>query len=167
MTSIRLFYIFLFSFIPTGCESCQFDQTKQDLDYIYGKVVKIYDGDTYELLTESQESLKVRMEGIDAPERDMPYYRVSRQYLSDLIFKKVVKFHKTSVDIHGRSLGFTYLEDGTDVNLKMLEAGMVWHFKRYNSYKSYAGAEDKAKALSLGLWQEANPTPPWQFRKQH
>lgn len=165
MNKIGLFWFWSLTFLLLSCNHSEKQTLPKDKNYSYGKVVKIFDGDTYELLTTDYQQIKIRMEGIDAPERDMAFHSVSRRYLSDLIFKKEIKFRKTGEDIHGRSLGFTYLEDGTDINLKMIEAGMAWHFKRYNHDKIYENAENKARVLKLGLWQDEQPTPPWEFRK--
>lgn len=141
-------------------------EVKNEKGYLYGKVVGIFDGDTYNLLTSDNQTVKVRMEGIDAPEREMPFHSVSRQYLSKLIFKKEIKLKRTGEDQFGRTLGFTYVNDSVDVNLEMLKAGMVWHYKRYNSDKKYAEAEKTARALKLGLWKDGNPVAPWNYRKE-
>lgn len=163
--SVLILLIFSFSCLL----GCNFEKDKShfsDTDnQINGKVVAIYDGDTYQLLTSNQQTIKVRMEGIDAPEREMPFHQVSQKYLSQLIFQKDVILIKTGEDQYGRSLGFTYLSDGTDINLMMLQSGMVWHYKRYNNEVIYAKAEQKAKEEKLGLWQDQHPTPPWSFRK--
>jgi endonuclease YncB( thermonuclease family) len=135
--------------------------------FIQGKVIGIYDGDTYSLLTIDNNTLKIRMEGIDAPEREMPYHTASRKKLSELIYKKTVYFDKTGEDVHGRSLGFTFLENGIDVDIEMLKAGMVWHFKRYNDNPDYANAEDAARKQKVGLWKEEDPIAPWTYRRNN
>lgn len=161
----RLLFVLIFITIL----SCKKEPPKpiENRGYILGKVVSIYDGDTYGLLTSNNQTIKVRMNGIDAPEIEMPFHEVSRQYLSKLIFKKNVYLDKTGEDIYGRTLGFTYLEDETDVNLEMLKAGMAWHFKRYNDFIEYADAEDDARENKIGLWEEDDPTPPWSFRRNN
>ncbi len=167
---VRIFTIILvFHFIfLQSCEKVKKDNFNfKKENFIQGKVIAIYDGDTYSLLTLDNKTLKVRMEGIDAPEREMPFYKASRKKLSDLIYKKRVYFDKTGEDIHGRSLGFTYLEDGTDVDIEMLKAGMVWHFKRYNDNPDYADAEDLARDQKVGLWQDAYPEAPWTYRRNN
>lgn len=161
MNKILIFLILIFLF------SCKKETQKpiENRGYIYGKVVAVYDGDTYEILTQDNQNIKVRMEGIDAPEKEMPFHKVAKQYLSKLIFNKQVYLNKTGEDAYGRTLGYTYLEDETNINLEMLKAGMVWHFKRYNDFTTFAAAEEFARKNKIGLWQDENPTPPWRYRR--
>jgi len=160
-----LFFTFLL-FLFTNCKS---DKSEKNFinrtDLLQGKVIGIFDGDTYNILMIDNQTIKVRMEGIDAPERDMPFHKASQKYLSQLIFKKEIKLYKTGEDQYGRTLGFTYLLDGTDVNLLMLQAGMVWHYKIYNSNRNYSDAEKVARSFNKGLWIDKKPVAPWEFRK--
>jgi micrococcal nuclease len=91
----------------------------------YGKVIGIVDGDTYDLLIDGNQTIRVRMEGIDAPEKGMPFYKVSKNYLGQLCFSKHVKLKKTGSDNHKRILGYTYLEDGTELGHEMIKAGLA------------------------------------------
>jgi len=159
-----LFYIvFLILFA-----NCKLDSSKENFsdrkNLIQGKVIGIFDGDTYNILTIDNQTIKVRMEGIDAPEREMPFHKASQKYLSQLIYKKDIKLDKTGEDQYGRTLGFTYLLDGTDINLQMLKEGMVWHYKKYNSNRLYSDAEKEARSFKKGLWTDKNPIAPWEFR---
>lgn len=166
MSKIYFLFFTLFLFLFTNCKS---DKSKENFinqkDTLQGKVTAIFDGDTYQILTMDNQTIKIRMEGIDAPERDMPYHKASQKYLSQLIFKKEIKLLKTGEDQYGRTLGFTYLTDGTDINLLMLQEGMVWHYKKYNSNRLYSNAEKEARSANKGLWSDKNPIAPWEFRK--
>jgi len=135
--------------------------------YTVGKVIKIIDGDTYDLLIAGNQTLRIRMDGIDAPERGMPFYKVSKNYLGTLCFNKQVKFILTGKDNHDRYLGFSYLEDGTELSHEMIKAGLAWHFKKYNSDKELADLEIRARKLKKGIWSETNPMAPWENRKLH
>ncbi|HNS18505.1 MAG TPA: thermonuclease family protein [Bacteroidales bacterium] len=133
---------------------------------ITGRVISVIDGDTYDLLIEGNGTMRVRMQGIDAPEREMPFYRASRTYLSQLCFGRKVTLQVTGQDKGGRILGFTYLDDGRELCQEMVRAGYAWHFKRYSSDRVLAVLEKEAKLARRGLWVDTNPQPPWEYRKE-
>lgn len=83
---------------------------------VSGKVIAIIDGDTYDALIQGNETIRVRMEGIDAPEKGMPFYQKSKKHLSDLCFHKQVKIKITGVDNYKRFLAYSYLEDGRELS---------------------------------------------------
>ena len=169
-----------FAFLFTSCNSQSgkryksdankedFQATTKNENIIYGKVVKIVDGDTYDLLIDDTKTLRIRMEGIDAPEKGMPFYRVSKDYLGSLCFQKQVRFEKTSMDkLNNRPVGFTYLEDGRELGHEMIKAGLAWHFKKYNSDLDLAELEKEAREAKLGLWIDDNPMDPKHNRDLH
>ena len=163
-------FLYTFLFLVHAFVSCQpktdvKKNSSQD-GFIIGKVIKVSDGDTYHILVNGHQKIKVRMQGIDAPERSMPFYAVSKKYLNNLIYQKEIKVQKIAEDRYGRTLGFTYLMDGTDVNHAMLKAGLVWHFKRYSKDKILADLEKEARKNRVGLWSDPNPLAPWEFRKK-
>lgn len=137
-----------------------------------GRVVAVTDGDTVRVLDIQRVEHRIRLAGIDAPEKTMPFGQMSKQALSALIFGQevVVKFDK--LDRYGRAIGKVMKED-RDVNLELLRQGMAWHYKRYETEQTqldrelYAEAEQSARASKTGLWSEANPTPPWEYRRVH
>jgi micrococcal nuclease len=157
-TNLLLLLLFSFSW------SCSRNVTKYPHS---GKVISIIDGDTYDLLTKDKETIRIRMEGIDAPEKGMPFYRVSKKYLSKLCFKKNVKIEITGKDASGRYLAFTYLDDGTELSHEMIKSGLAWHFKKYNSDPILSNLEVEARKLNLGIWTNENPMPPWENRQLH
>lgn len=130
------------------------------------KVIGIVDGDTYDILKQNKPE-RIRMDGIDAPEKGMPYNKVSKKFLSDLIFGKFIKIKYLKFDRHRRAVCQTFLPDGTDVSLEMIRAGMAWHYKQYSSNLEYSQLEVEARNQRLGLWQENNPIEPWIVRKLH
>jgi endonuclease YncB( thermonuclease family) len=132
-----------------------------------GKVIKIIDGDTYDILLVKNKILRIRMEGIDAPERGMPFYRVSKDYLGKLCFGKKVRLKITGKDRHGRTIAFTYLDDGTELSHEMIKAGLAWHFKKYSSDSVLSNLEMKARYNRLAIWSDSLPTAPWDSRKIH
>lgn len=130
------------------------------------KVIGIIDGDTYDILVDNR-PVRIRMDGIDAPERGMPYNKKAKKYLSDLIFGKMVKVLELKKDRNGRSVSQTFLADGTDVSFEMIKAGYAWHYKKYSKDKTYTNAEIQTRIKKIGLWTEPNPLPPWEVRALH
>ena len=152
--------------ILSGCHHRE-RQTIAD-DYIIGKVIKVLDGDTYDLLLEGNRKIRVRMEGIDAPERGMPYYNKAMKYLDNLCKGQTIRVEKTGDDTrYRRILGLSFLADGRELSREMLKAGYAWHYKQYNSDSEFAALENEARRAKRGLWQDTNPIPPWEIRKLH
>lgn len=131
-------------------------------DSLY-KVIGVSDGDTYNILV-NKTTVRMRMNAIDAPERGMPYYKVSKKYLSDLIFKKMVKVEVVDTDRYGRKIVNTTL-DSLDISAEMIKSGMAWHYKQHNQDKQYAQFEIDAKTNKRGIWQDKSPIAPWEIRK--
>jgi len=165
-----LIYLFLLLISIISCTSKTDNSNDPSLkkgSTVSGKVISIIDGDTYDLLIQGNKTIRVRMEGIDAPEKGMPFYRKSKKHLSDLCFGKQVKIKITGVDHHERYLAYTYLEDGKELSREMIKAGFAWHFKKYNSESELSELELGAKTLKKGLWIDENPMSPWDNRKLH
>lgn len=139
-------------------------------EILTGIIIGISDGDTVTLLDPNQRRYKIRLTGIDAPEKKMPYGQRSKEHLSDLIFSKDVQVETEKLDRYGRTLGKILL-DHKDINLAMSQAGQAWHYKKYQQEQSasdrllYSLAEDQARLRRIGLWHDATPTPPWDWRK--
>lgn len=139
-------------------------------DILQGRVVGIADGDTVTVLDASSTQWKIRLMGIDAPEKKQSFGNKSKEHLSDLVFNKQVTVEYNKKDKYGRTVG-KILVDGVDANLEQIKAGMAWHYKKYQNEQApddrslYAQAEEKARAGKLGLWIDSEPTPPWDYRK--
>ena len=145
-------------------------------EVLTGRIVGISDGDTVTLLDANKRQYKIRLTGIDAPEKKMSFGQRSKEHLSDLIFSKDVQVETEKLDRYGRTLGKIWL-DRKDINLAMINAGLAWHYKKYQKYQKYqkdqsrsdrllyAHAEDQARQQRIGLWRDPNPTPPWEWRK--
>lgn len=155
-------FILFLSFILLSCQPKAITHSDQR---ITGKVIKIVDGDTYDLLLADNATLRIRMEGIDAPERGMPYYKVSKDYLGSLCFLQMVRIEQESKDRYGRTVAKTYLLNGSELGLLMIKAGYAWHFKRYSSDNQLANAEIEARRSKTGLWADESPVAPWDWRK--
>ena len=139
-------------------------------EVIAGRIVGISDGDTVTLLDANKRQYKIRLTGIDAPEKKMPFGQRSKEHLSDLVFSKDVQVETEKLDRYGRTLGKILL-DRQDINLAMVNAGLAWHYKKYQQEQSrsdrllYAHAEEQARLQRIGLWRDPNPAPPWEWRK--
>ncbi|MEZ5664694.1 MAG: thermonuclease family protein [Burkholderiaceae bacterium] len=136
---------------------------------ITGRVVEVIDGDTVTVLVQGRKQLKVRLAGIDAPERKQAFGQRAKQRLSALVFRKTVTVVGHKQDRYRRLIA-KLLVDGHDTNLEMIALGYAWHFKRYERDQSpedrvaYSQAEARARAERSGLWEEPDPLPPWEFR---
>ena len=131
---------------------------------LIGRVVKVSDGDTITVLDSSKTQHKIRLQGIDAPEKKQAFGNASRKFLAGLVANREVRVAWSKRDRYQRILGTVFV-DGKDVNLEMLKAGMAWHYKKYDSTPTYAQAESEARAAKRGLWQDKNPIKPEAFRK--
>ena len=168
MTKTIFWFSLTLATLFAGCSSHVDQNISYQTNYtLTGKVIAIIDGDTYDLLTPEKEPLRIRTAAIDAPERGMPFYKVSKQYLAKLCFGKTVSLKEDARDRYDRIVAFTYLPDGTEVSEEMLRAGMAWHFKKYNTDPKLAQLETDAREAKRGLWVDRNPMEPWRNRKLH
>ena len=137
---------------------------------IVGRVVGVADGDTLTVLDADRVQHKVRLAGIDAPEKAQAFGNRSKESLSDLVFSKTVTVETDKVDRYGRAVGKVLVE-GRDANLIQVERGFSWHYKAYESEQLpsdrvlYDMAEREARAARRGLWRDESPTAPWDYRK--
>jgi endonuclease YncB( thermonuclease family) len=138
---------------------------------IEGLVVGVADGDTITVLDQQKNTYKIRLQGIDAPEKKQAFGEKSKQSLHDLVHSKQVRIEYDKEDKYGRIVGKVTMED-VDICLQQLVLGMAWHYKKYQSEQSvsdrsvYSDTELKSKSLKLGLWSDDTPMPPWEFRKK-
>ncbi|MEO8787154.1 MAG: thermonuclease family protein, partial [Chitinophagaceae bacterium] len=136
-----------------------------------GQVVKIADGDTLTVLDASKQQHKIRLAGIDAPEKSQAFGTVAKQNLAALVFGRMVTVEWSKRDRFHRILGKVLL-NGEDINLEQIRAGLAWHYSRYAKdqlpadRELYALAEAAARSLGAGLWHDAAPVPPWDFRRK-
>lgn len=132
---------------------------------IRGKVVSIADGDTITVLDAENVQHKIRLEGIDAPEKGQAFGTKAKEKLSELVGEKDVVVRWEKKDRYGRILGDVHLSD-RHINLEMVQDGLAWHYKQYSKSKQLAEAEDEARKAKKGLWADKSPEPPWEFRKK-
>lgn len=138
---MRMLKAFLISFLVL---STAFGET------FTAKVVRVIDGDTIVVLTEQNEQIRVRLHGIDAPEKGEPYSKKATELLSSLVAGKAVEIRKTGKDRYHRTLGVVLL-DGKDINAQMVASGLAVAFIKYS--KDYTKQEQDARNKRIGLWQ--------------
>lgn len=131
---------------------------------ISGKVVSVADGDTMTILTTDNERIKIRLLGIDAPERGQDFGTKARQHLNELCYGKTVIVEKDGKDQYGRLLGVVYVE-GINVNENMVRNGLAWYYRHFVNDPRLDSLEKLARSEKLNIWSMKNPTPPYEFRK--
>lgn len=157
---LKTIFCLLFSILATNVSA----------DTYTGRVVGISDGDTITVLDAGYHQHKVRLIGIDAPEKKQQYGQVSRQHLAETVFQRTVTVDVSKLDRYKRELGKVSVGN-VDVNLEQVRVGLAWHYKQYvrDQYPAdrerYTEAERQARKARRGLWQDEAPTPPWEFRR--
>lgn len=134
-----------------------------------GRVVSVTDGDTITVLGSANTQYTIRLAGIDAPEHNQAFGQRSKQNLSRLVFSQNVTLDCGKEESYGR-LVCKVMVQGRDACLEQVRDGMAWHYKQFQDEqtqgdrKLYASAEDAARVAHIGLWSDAHPIPPWDFR---
>jgi endonuclease YncB( thermonuclease family) len=127
------------------------------------KVVAVSDGDTITVL-DGTTQVKVRLNGVDCPEKRQPFGARAKQLTSELAFGKTVTVRPFGKDRYGRVLGDVVLPDGRVLNEELVAAGMAWHYTRYSKDETLARLERRAREARVGVWSEGRPVAPWEFR---
>lgn len=137
-------------------------------DEIRGKVVRVADGDTITIREPDSEQTKVRLFGIDAPERGQAFGQKSRRTLAGLIANQTVDILIEDEDQYGRIVGIVLLDE-ENINLSMVKSGMAWVYRRYQDDPEWLEAEANARDAGRGLWSVPNPEPPadWRYRNRN
>ena len=130
-----------------------------------GKVVGISNGDTLSVLREGK-AVKVRLHGVDTPEKAQAFGTRAQQFTSDFVFQRDVMVVVQTTDRYGRLVGEVLLPDGRSLNQELVRAGMAWWYRQYaQNDTTLAQLEAEARAAQRGLWADAHPVPPWEWRK--
>ena len=129
-----------------------------------GKLVKVIDGDTVEVVHEGQ-ARRIRLAHIDSPEQGQAYGQAAKRFVLATAAQQSVQVRWQTTDRYGRTIGEIILADGTNLNKQIVRAGYAWHYKDYSSDRFYADLEEQARTARRGLWQDDRPTPPWVWRR--
>jgi len=134
---------------------------------INANVVRIIDGDTIvvqNISLEIKNDIKIRLNGIDAPEINQEYGEESKKYLENNIYNKNVKIEWLEKDKYERILGDIFYNNNW-INLEIIKSGNAWHYKQYSNSELLSQAEIKAKIDKIGIWGlTSDQIPPWMFR---
>ena len=130
-----------------------------------GPVVAVLDGDTIEVLHDNKAE-RIRLNGIDCPEKGQAYGKRARQATSGLVSRKEVTLQTHGLDKYGRTLADVLLPDGTKVNYALVKEGWCWWYRKYAPGNVILEElEIRARAAAIGLWADPHPVPPWVYRK--
>lgn len=134
-------------------------------EIIAARVVGVHDGDSITALAADNVQLKVRLDGIDAPELKQPFSTQAKAALSGLVFGKVVSLHITGRDRYKRTLAVV-VAGGVNVNRELVRLGLAWRYEAYSKDAALLAAQNEAKAARRGLWGDPTPIPPWEWRRK-
>jgi endonuclease YncB( thermonuclease family) len=154
MTKLKLFLIILIALFSLSAQA----------EIIRGKVIKIADGDTLTLLTDSDKKIRIRLAGIDTPERKQPFGNTAKNALAKLVFQKKILIETQTKDRYGRIVGTVFL-DNQNVNNELIRQGMAWVYKKYTDNEILYELEAQAKTRRIGLWADETPIAPWDWRR--
>ena len=145
-----------------------------------GRVVGVADGDTVTVLDANLEQHKIRLQGIDAPEKAQPFAQRSKENLSGLVFSKDVRVEWSKRDRYGRKIGKVWVQPDScptcamtlDAGHAQITVGLAWWYRKYAGEQSpedrgaYEFSEKEARAKRVGLWSHPDPVPPWEWRRR-
>lgn len=129
--------------------------------------VQVADGDTFTCLTAQRATFKVRLRYVDAPERGQPYARAAQQALKAAVWNQTVHLHSAGQDRYGRHIAEAYV-NGRNINQHMVRSGYAWAYRQYLSPSQrvlYLQLEQEARHARRGLWVDAHPTYPPDYRR--
>jgi len=133
-------------------------------DTFTGKVVGVSDGDMIKVMREGR-AVKVRLHGIDCPEKKQAYGMRAKQFTSDMAFGKEVTVRVKTTDRYGRIVGEVILPNGSSLNKELVHAGLAWwHHKFAPNDQTLKALEAEARTTKRGLWADKNRIPPWSWR---
>jgi endonuclease YncB( thermonuclease family) len=131
-----------------------------------GQVVRVLDGDLLEIHHQGKTE-RIRLNGIDCPEKGQAYGERAKQATSELVAGKDVMLNTYGPDKDGRTIADVLLLDGTNVNYLLVREGWCWWYRKYApGNRKLEGLEKEARDRKKGLWAEPNPVPPWEWRKR-
>lgn len=149
-------------------------------DTLTGRVVGIADGDTITVLDVDRQQHKIRLQGIDAPEKAQPFGQRSKENLSRMVFDKEVRVEWSKHDRYGRIVGKVWVQPDScptcpmtlDAGHAQITVGLAWWYRKYADQQSpqdrgaYEFSKHEAKAKRVGLWSDPDPVPPWEWRRR-
>jgi endonuclease YncB( thermonuclease family) len=132
---------------------------------ISGRVIAVVDGTTLEIASNDKQIYRIRLAGIDSPELAQEYGEEAKEVLEKLALEKNVQVKITGKDRWGRYLGEMIIDGKTDPRIELLKRGLTWTSEK-SPLPDLEEYRVKAQQKGKGLWKQADPTPPWIFRRQ-
>jgi endonuclease YncB( thermonuclease family) len=138
---------------------------------IHGRITGIVDGDTINMRILGKQQIQVHIAFLDAPEKGQAFGQRAKQAMSELVFGKDVKLRPHTIDRYGRLVA-RVLIDSQDMGLELLKQGLCWVYEKYVTEASpeiqtgYRATQVAAQSGRLGLWQDPDPVPPWDWRNE-
>jgi endonuclease YncB( thermonuclease family) len=137
--------------------------------FLHGKCVGVADGDSFTLLDDKNNTVKIRLAHVDCPEKGQPFGKNAKQFTAHFCYgQRVVVAYDgaNATDRYGRLIGVVFNSQQEELNYALVEAGLAWHFKKYSTEERYSIAERSARRQGKGLWSAPNPIEPWNWRKK-
>ena len=130
-----------------------------------GKVIGVKDGDTVVVIDAANNQTTLRLAEVDCPEKAQAFGTRAKQFTSDQVYLKQVKYEVTDTDRYGRSIAKIYYDDNKYLSAEIIKNGFGWQYKQYSTSKLLATLEQEARNNKRGLWVDANPVYPSEFRR--
>jgi len=133
-----------------------------------GRVVAVSDGDTISVEPVGGGArVKVRLHGIDCPERRQPYGEAARFFVNEQALFHPVEIDEKGNDRYGRLVGVVFFANGESLQEKLLTAGLAWVWPKYcENCQEWELLQQEAAKARRGLWADETPFPPWEWRKR-
>lgn len=131
-----------------------------------GRVIDVADGDTITIINQNDEKVKIRLAGIDCPESFQIHGEKAKQFLSSRVAGKRVRIEPDTIDKYGRTVAIV-LVNGENLNEQIVAHGHGWVYRKYctaDHCNGWLKLEETAKIAQVGLWEDKNPQPPWEWR---
>ncbi|MFH1067564.1 MAG: thermonuclease family protein [bacterium] len=154
MKLVRFFSALLFLTLP-------FSSNANAATTFTGRVVGVSDGDTMEVM-KGRRAVKIRLYGIDCPEKSQPFGQRAKQFTSSFAFGKTARVESKEKDQYNRFVAEVFV-DNKSLNAALVENGLAWAYRHYTT--KFVPLEEQARQAKRGLWADPNPTPPWEFRR--
>jgi micrococcal nuclease len=160
MKLMAIWFVAAWTHILISCEPAQ----TVPVEEIRLTVYRIIDGDSFEGRANGQ-NYRIRLFGIDAPEKGQDFYQKSKDRLGQLCKEGPIIIKIREKDYFGRWVADAHTNKGEFINQTMVKEGLAWHFTKYSKDPTLKKLETDARDSQVGIWSIKDPTPPWEYRK--
>jgi micrococcal nuclease len=160
MKFLAIWFLFLGSYFLLSCEPAQTTPAEE----IKLTVYRIIDGDSFEGRANGQ-NYRIRLFGIDAPEKGQDFYQKSKDRLGQLCKEGPLTVKIRNKDYFGRWVADAYTSTGIFINQALVKDGLAWHFTKYSKDPALKKLEKDARDNQIGIWSIRDPVAPWDYRK--